>query len=562
MPDAAALAAVSADPDCFVFNELFPGGFTPRFGGDLKDFSIVAGLRGILPMGNGLGYDVSFTRGENEANFFINNTINASLGPNTPTAFNPGGYTQTDTNFNVDLTYGLPNSMFASDIGLALGFEHREEEFTIAAGDPASFQIGPLAAPSTAFPAGQGFSSSSNGFGGFTPASAGSNSQKNYAVYFETETDITDQLIFQAAVRYEDFYDSFGGTVNYKIGGLYNVNDNLKFRSTWSTGFHAPTAGQANVTNVTTQFTGGVLSDQGTLPLSSAAGQFIADRLELSTGVRPTLGPEESKNFSVGAGFSLGDIDFTIDYFRINVDDRIAISSQIPFLAELQAVATENSVALPMNPTTSQALFALDAAGVINASDFAGSEDLVSFGFFNNSFDTRTQGIDVVANTSLDLTDNSTTNVALAFNWTDTTVTDRGLDTAAPLSLGRQRQLEDNTPAVRGNLTVNHFVGPFRGLARLNYWGEFFECHLDDTNNDVSQNGCGLPIDAGAQITVDLEASYDVVDNVSLIVGAQNVFDSYPDENPFQGIVGSLYPATAPAGFTGGYYYFKLRASL
>ncbi|MEM9015334.1 MAG: TonB-dependent receptor, partial [Pseudomonadota bacterium] len=222
----------------------------------------------------------------------------------------------------------------------------------------------------------------------------------------------------------------------------------------------------------------------------------------------------------------------------------------------------EQGVALPADPTTQTALFALDNAGALNAADFAGSEELVSFGFFQNAFDTRTQGIDVVASTDYSFYGNSNTDFALAFNWTDTEVTDRGLDTAAPLSLGRARQLEENTPATRGNLTINHFHGPFRGLARVNYWGSFFECHLDDVNDDPAQNGCGLPIDAGAQITVDLEAAYEVVEGVQLIAGVQNAFDSFPDENPFAGIVGSLYPATAPGGFSGGLYYFKLRADL
>ena len=556
VPDPAALAAVTADPDCFVFNELFPGGFTPRFGGDLEDKSVVAGIRGAL---GAMNYDISYTYGRNDVDFFINNTVNASLGPNTPTSFNPGGYSQIDNNINVDLAFAIPNDAFASDIGLAIGFEHREETFEIRAGDPASFELGPLSAPSTAFPTGQGFASSSNGFGGFTPASAGSNSQSNYAFYFDTEVDVTENFILQGAVRYEDFYDSFGDTLNYKIGALYNFTDNLTLRGTWSTGFHAPTAGQANVSNITTAFAGTMLVDQGTIPLSSPAGQFIADRLEQSTGVRPTLGPETSRNFTIGAAFNAGGFNFTIDYFNILVDDRISISDQQSFIGELVEVADENSVMLPTNPTTSQALFALDAAGILNAADFAGSEDLTSFGFFSNSFDTKTQGIDIVASRDFSFYGDSRTTVAFAGNWTDTQVVDRGLDGAAPLSVGRARQLEDNTPSLRGNMTLNHFQGPFRGLLRVNYWGAYFECHLDAVNN-VEGDGCDLPINATPETTVDLEAAFTVADKVQLIAGAQNVFNQFPDENPFQGIVGSLYPATAPGGFSGGLYYFKVRA--
>ena len=156
-----------ADDNCFSFVETLPGGFVPRFGGDNEDWSIVGGIRGELDFGTGLGYDLSFTRGNNQTEFFINNTINASLGPDSPRDFNPGAYEQSDTNFNVDLNYAFGIDGFASDLFVAAGFEYREEEFSITAGDDASFAIGPLAAPTAAFPTGQGFASSSNGFGGF-----------------------------------------------------------------------------------------------------------------------------------------------------------------------------------------------------------------------------------------------------------------------------------------------------------------------------------------------------------------------------------------------------------
>ena len=561
LPDPTVLAAVQADDNCFSFVETIPGGFTPRFGGDLEDKSIVAGFRGAL---GGLTYDFSYTYGRSDVDFFIRNTVNASLGPNTPRDFTPGGYSQIDNNFNADFSYAIPNDMFASDLILSFGGEHREEQFEIRAGDPASFAIGPLAAPSPAFPGGQGFSSSSNGFGGFTTASAGTTSQKNYAIYGEVEADITDQFTLQGAVRYEDFYDSFGDTINWKVGGLYNVSDNMVLRSTYSTGFHAPTAGQANVTNITTQFSGTMLVDQGTIPLSSAAGQFIADRLELSTGVRPALGPEESKNFTAGVGFGLGDIDVTIDYFRISVDNRISISDQQDFLGELLEVAMENSVMIPAGSGTSQVLNLLDGASVLNAADFQGSEDLTSFGFFTNSFDTRTQGIDIVASTNFEVYEGSNTTMALAFNWTDTEVTDRGLGGAAPLSEGRARQLEDTIPRTRGNVTFNHYVGPFRALARFNYYGKFFECHLDATSS-VGPEFCDLPHDGKAQFPIDLELGYDLVENVEIIAGAQNVFDSYPtalDPSIGAGVAGAVYPPIAPAGFNGGFYYFKLRVDL
>ncbi|MDH3768676.1 MAG: TonB-dependent receptor, partial [Gammaproteobacteria bacterium] len=485
--DTANLAALDADPNCFAFTEegiggggqALPGrgGFTPRFGGDLEDSSLVMGLRGDLEIGTGLSYDASIGLGKSDVTFFINNTINASLGPNTPRSFTPGRYIQSDTNFNLDFAYGFPVQGFASDLNVAFGYEDRKEDFTIGAGDPLSFAIGPLAAPSAAFPAGQGFSSSSNGFGGFTEASAGKRSQKNDAIYIDAEADVTDRLVLQAAVRQEDF-DSFGDTTNYKVGGLFKINEDVAIRSTFSTGFHAPTAGQANVTNITTAFSGTFLVDQGTIPLSSAAGQFIADFIVSEGGTRPTLGPEESENFTLGGAFSFGNWDFTVDYFNITVDDRISISDQQDFVAALQTTATNNSVPFSPTDTTSQLLNLLDAANVLNASDFQGSEDLTSFGFFNNAFDTETQGIDIIANTNLNLWGGNTA-LAVAVNWTDTEVT-RGTLAGGDgnLSFTRQRQLEENIPTVRGSITANHTQGQWRGLARLNYFGDFFECHL------------------------------------------------------------------------------------
>jgi iron complex outermembrane recepter protein len=557
IPDPGFLASVQGDPNCFSFVELFPGGFTPRFGGELDDRSIAIGLRGDLGIGSGLSWDVSYYYGQNDIDFFINNTINASLGPDTPTSFNPGGYSQIDENINLDFNYAIPVG-FASDLNIAFGAEHRSETFEIRQGDDASFALGPLAAPSAGFPAGQGFSSSSNGFGGFTPQSAGEDTQENYAGYLDLEADVTEQLVLQAAIRYEDFYDTYGSTTNYKVGGLYRFTDDFTVRSTWSTGFRVPTAGQANVTNITTAFDGAELVDQGTIPLSTAAGQFIADRLEASTGVRPTLTPEESENFTVGTGFTIGGIDVTVDYFHIDVEDRIAISDQQDFLAELLEFAGEEGVVIPPGSNTSQVLNLLDAAGELDADDFAGSEDLVSFGFFTNSFASTTQGIDVVATYDFTMFGGNSS-LALAANWTDTEITDTGEDTAAPLSPGRRKVLEDGLPAVRGSLTLNHEQGPWNGLARVNYFGEFFECHLD-AYNAVATDGCDLPYNGDAQVTVDLELGFNITEQTQIAIGAQNAFDSYPDENPFGGVAGSAYPQYGPAGFNGGFYYVRTRA--
>lgn len=553
IPDPTFLAQVQNDPNCFSFVELEPGGFTPRFGGDLEDKSFALGVRGELDFGTGLGYDVSYRYGENQVDFFIRNTINASLGPDTPRSFKPGGYGQIENVFNLDFSYGLPVSGFASDLNLAFGYEYREEQFEVREGDGASYAIGPLAAPSAAYPTGQGFSSSSNGFGGFTPGSAGKSDQSASSFYVDLEADVTDALVLQAAVRYED-YDSFGSDTNYKIGGLYRFTDNFRARATYSTGFHVPTAGQANVVNVTTAFVAGVLNDEGTFPLNSAAGQVVADYVAAPGGLtaqgapRPTLAPEESENFTAGIAFDVGGLDVTIDYFNIVLEDRISRSSPIDFLPALTLLASNNGYTLT-STSTSQAINELDAQGILNADDFAGAEDLAAFAFFNNAFDTTTQGIDVVVSGDVDFIPYGETDLAVAFNWTDTTV-DRADDT---ITAGRIKVLEEGLPAIRGSVTLTNNTGPWRTLARMNYYGEGFEDHLD--------SNLALPIDIDAAVTFDAEIGYSVNEALEVVLGAQNLFDQYPNDNPWAGIVGAKYPVTNAYGFNGGSYYLKARYS-
>ena len=161
IPDPTLLASIIADPNCFSFLEMFPGGFTPRFGGNLRDKGVTIGIKGDLPFAEKIAYDISYTYGKNDVDFFIFNTVNASLGPDTPTSFNPGGYSQEENIVNADFSYDMPVAGFASDLNIAAGFEFRSEAFSIRAGDPASYVIGQLSAPSVGFPNGQGFSSSS-----------------------------------------------------------------------------------------------------------------------------------------------------------------------------------------------------------------------------------------------------------------------------------------------------------------------------------------------------------------------------------------------------------------
>ena len=530
LPDQNFLDAVAADANCFSFIETIPTGFVPRFGGDNEDMSLAVGLRGEFGIGNGLGYDFSFYNGSNRTDFFIRNTINASLGPNTPRDFVPGGQEQTETVVDAAFVYGVDAGM-ASELNVAFGAQYRKEEFDLYAGDEASWTLGPLAD--------QGFSSSSNGFGGFPNSTSAD--QDSTAVYVDLEADVTDRLTMQAAVRFEDFSE-FGNTTDYKLAGMFHVTDSFRIRGAYSTGFHAPTAGQANITNVTTQNVAGVLRDQGTLPLSSPAGQLGADYIESFGNGRPSLGPEEATNLALGVAFEAGPTSWTIDFYDIDLENRVALGAQVNFLDALNYADTQAGGAGTYQ-TVSAALTGLDADGVIDRNEFIGLDDLTTFQFFSNSFDTNTTGIDVVGRFGFAL-GNGDSDITIAANWNETEVTDRG--TVNPISDDRVRALEDLLPNIKGSITWTHSMGDIRTMLRGNYYGGW-----DDTGNGVD----GI----GSVFLIDAEVAYQVTEKIEVIGGLANMFDTYPDENPGATDLGQLYSEASPFGFNGGQWYLRAR---
>ncbi len=502
------IAQVANNPDCFAFNELLPGGFTPKFGGIVTDASLVVGTKGTLE--SELNYDVSGYYGSNEIEYAISNTINPSLGPDTPRNFKPGRYIQTEASFNVDVNkyidIGASEPLF-----LAGGLEYRYESFEAIAGDPKSYEVGPLAA--------QGFGIGSNGFPGLAARFQGKDSRNSIALYVDSEFYLTDDFMIGAAIRYEDFTD-FGNTTKGKISARYALNENIALRGAIATGFKAPTIGQSNVRNVTTAFSASGLVDRATLPPS--------DPIAIQKGATP-LQPEESTSFSFGF---VGEFDngffITVDYFNIEVEDRISTTSGIQLSdADIQALL---------------------AQGVSDASSFS------EVSFFTNDFATTTKGIDVVANYTAEMFGGDTV-FSLAANWTDTQVDDVKTfmidgEEVKNISDTRIRMIEDNLPEYRYSLTANHTNGDWRVLARLNYFGEIFEDHID----------AGLPIEeVGAEYTVDLELGYHVSDNLVVTLGAKNAFDNTPDENVLYDteVAGSKYPTTSPIGINGGFYYLK-----
>ena len=501
--DPAALAAVAADPNCYSLIEKFPGGFTPQFGGFVKDVSIAGGIRGELP--SGWRYDLSAVAGRSNASFYIYNTINPQLltmGNDIPTYYEAGAYTETDRVVNLDLSKPLDMGLY-SDVSFAFGLEYRDETFKIENGEPNSYFIDRNLAA-------QGFGIGSNGFPGFQPGDAGSNTVRAYGAYVDVEANVTEQFLLGGALRYED-YPKFGDTLDFKVSARLQLADNFALRGAVSSGFRVPTAGQANLRNVTTEFLDGQLADTATLPPTNPIAQQLGAQ---------ALKPEESLNITAGVLLSLGPVDVTVDYYNIKVEDRIAFTRQFRLTDADKAD--------------------LLAAGVSDATSFT------SVRFFSNQQTVKASGFDVVATLPFEFA-GGTSDLTLAGNISDLDLTKFNPEFTDEKT---RLQIERSRPESKFTLTWNHLMGPWRFMARARYYGEYYDAPVNDGTIAYFPN---------SRVLFDFEGSRRFGESVTLLVGAQNAFDAYPQKIPVGEVTGLTYSEQSPFGFNGGFYY--LRAS-
>ena len=455
-----------------------PAGFTPFFDGDHTDFSVVGGIRGDV---NGLFYDVSVGYGEDELDFLLNNTISRdpALAANADGSpgqrdFDVGAWTQEEININADLSKQLTDRLH-----FALGAEWREETFIITPGEPSSYS-----------------GAGASGFKGFVPADSGSFSRENHAIYGELEFEVTDRMLTQYAVRYEDFSD-FGSTVNGKLAARYDLFDSLALRGAISTGFHAPTPGQSNVRKVTTTFDANlnVSVEEGTLPPEHP--------LVLAAGGAP-LKEEQSVNLSLGFAADLTDLlggantTLTVDLYRIKIDDRIY----------------KTSGAFPAPHPDSITTDCNDIRALCT-----------NISFFTNALDMESEGVDVVLTSALDWTDAVSTDFSFAFSYNEIDVTGQSeINGQKPVSASDVEDIENSYPNERFVVSAfTTFADRLDLMIRANYYGS----HYDQRG---TIDGPSPSAKLGSVVFVDLELGYNFNDNLRFLVGASNVFDAFVDK--------------------------------
>jgi len=481
-----------------------PAGFTPFLDGAQDDSSIAVGIQGEFD--SGMLYDVSYNYGKSELDYFLNNTVNGDLAlvgacpacTISQMGFDVGGYAQEEKNVNVDFSMPVSDS-----VNLAFGFEAREETFTAFAGEAASFEGG-----------------GSSGFRGVEPANAGDFERDNVAIYADVEHDVSDAFLVQYAARYENFSD-FGGTLNGKIAVRFRVNDGFALRGAVSTGFHAPTPGQTNVSTIITTFDGntGLQVEEGLVPSTSADVAAVGGT---------ALTEEESLNISAGFTAEFGDfLSLTADVYQIEVDDRIYRTGDIDVPPDPN---------LPPPPPGTPAR---------------------SISFYTNALDVEHQGIDIVATSAFDIGSSSNLSLALAYAYNTVEVTGQKLINGVQVvNDGLVEDIENNYPEHRWVLTGNLLLGEkFNVMGRVNFYGQHFD----------ERGRIGDPADLSAEIDstyyIDLEAGWQFTDNVRVVLGGTNVFDEFIDEigppNANRLSVGLQYPRRTVANYEGGSWYLR-----
>lgn len=526
---------------------IFPNGFVPRINTGIDDRSVGVGVRGAT---NGWDVDFSLTHGRNDFQFIIDHTVNASMGAASPTTFDAGrlGFAQSVGNF--DLVRPLAATRLRS-LALVLGAEFRVENYSIRAGDAASWQLGnggdSAGVDYDTTAAGAPKAPGAQGFPGFRPANEVNRSRTSIAGYAGFETQLTDRFLIDVGGRYERYSD-FGNSLTGKLATRLEVMPGVALRGAVSTGFRAPALHQVWFNNVSTQFV--INTSTGQLEARNVLTSNNPSRVTQAFGV-PALQDERSVNLSAGiTARPRDDLSITADVYRITLDDRIVITSQFSSTTAEPDPAIRARVAQLVAPFASQ--------GVTGAQ------------FFANAVDTRTTGLDLVLAYARPV-GRGTLNLTASANLTKTAVVrvnlpqamadsfaGSSIDTIRLRLLNREdrNRLEDALPHQKGALSARYAAGRISALVRATYYGEILYKAPSATNDEQF----------GAKTLVDVDLGLELLRGMRLAVGANNVFNTFPDKQKVGNNINSgrfIYSRRVTQfGMNGGFYYARLALSL
>lgn len=493
---------------------IYPLGFDPHIQSIITDPSLSFGVRSSVA---GWKIDINNTYGSNRFHFLVDGTLNSSLGDRSPTHFDAGGFYLTQNTVCADFARVFPS--VAKGMNVAWGLEYRLENYGIFAGEEASWKnygivdsvVGGVVVPRDVL----GRAAGSQGFPGFRPDNVVDEFRSNIAVYADAELDLTEQLLLNAAARFEQYSD-FGSTLTGKFAARYKLSNELTIRAAASTGFRAPSLAQIYYNTVFTDFVGGVATDKIIARNNSPITRTL--------GV-PALKEETSVNISGGITYEpFEGFTATVDGYLINIKDRIVLT------------------------------------GAFSDSDSLIGKDLQRLGvaaaqFFTNALDTKTKGIDVVLAYSHTF-DDQMYRLTLAANVNDIELGD--IRTSPRLTgkedtyFGRREQffLLASAPPYKAVLTAEYGIGNFRGLVRGTMFGGV---ELVDWADEIDKYDPKMVLDASV--------SYSFSPGMSVVLGVSNFLNAYPTEQNTDTETGGIFDAVQ-MGFAGRQYFARLNIRL
>ncbi len=477
------------------FTPAYINGFLPEINSAITDRSLSAGIKGMIGDWN---VDFSNTYGKNSFLYTIGNTFNASLQSSSPTVFDAGGFSFSQNTTNLDVNQFFDDIM--SGLNLAFGAEYRVENYSIEAGEEASYsqytgdgQVITLASqqPSQDF-FGNPRPGGSQVFPGFSPDNELSRGRSSVAGYFDVEADFSERFLASFATRFENYSD-FGSTINFKLATRFKLFDDLNLRAAANTGFRAPSLHQINFNSTSTIFDqNGNPQEVGTFANDSRAAELL--------GI-PQLKEETSSSVSLGFTAKVPDanLTFTVDGYFVKINDRVVYTGQFSG---------------PGNGTELDNLLA--------------QANATAASFFANAIDTESKGLDVVITHKAQLGDKWRLKSDLAGTFSETrqvgdinasqVLENAGLvDTYFPED--SRVYLEEAVPRTKVNLSNSLTSNKLVFFLRNVYFGEVTEA---TTNVDRQQV-------FGTKLVTDLSVGYKVTSALTFTVGANNLFDIYPD---------------------------------
>jgi|FLOH01.1.fsa_nt_gi iron complex outermembrane recepter protein len=477
------------------YTPIYINGFLPEIHSNIIDKSIAAGIRGKI---GDWDVDLSQTWGQNSFMYSIENTSNATMGNASPLQFNAGGYAFTQTTTNFDMSKYYEDEM--EGLNVAFGAEYRLENYQIFAGEEGSYAkydtngnaVLDAGLPETTVVDFYGTARPGGAqvFPGFSLDNELSKYRTSFATYFDVEAQMSKSFLLTGAIRYEN-YNDFGATTTFKLASQLKASDNFSLRSSFNTGFRAPSLHQLYFNSTSTVFVDGIPTDKGTFSNDSRAAKLL--------GI-PQLKQEESTSFSFGFTGSAPEshLKFTVDAYYIKIKDRVVYTGSFS----------------PGSSTELKALFAQANAG--------------SASFFANAIDTQSTGLDIVVTHNGNLGEGTLrTDLSATFSKTkqiggvkaskvlaDAGLTDTYFDPTSRI------YLESAVPRAKANLTFNYTKDKFNVMFRNVYFGAVTEA----TNNLDNQQ------EFSSKVVTDLTFGYKLTDNTKFTFGANNLLDVYPDE--------------------------------